>query len=418
MSIETKVKNISYQLYSSVENPYPAYEPEYQRGYSVFLIDPQSLRKKGNHKADPLIVCIKQLVDPDLKQPLDPQTYDRQLQAAKIVRPIVAKNLQDLGSWLSDAGRGTNPPQIEIDKLVKLPKSLVGVGEEARARFHARVGLSEDRQHTVFYFGSEYLRDRFVSNMGNAPLPVDRPSQKSRQGIIYAAVVPTADIDSYLKEHHRSHSYNCDERGQILNPILSTYNVNKLDALPTRAATDISMGFAANKYIGKSLLNSPSRTDVYQTAYGENANSDRYQSGDVVMVTGNRFDGKSVIRSTLEPFFEQNYLPLLTAARQAKATIVCGNGNSIDALTKQYLAQSGYTILAHPHGYNEAVPQERAIDRQQALVRVASALPNRLIDRSSPQVESTPTVEPQELRIPVNIKPEQKSKSKSNALSI
>jgi hypothetical protein len=413
-----KGKNISYQLYSSIENPYPAYEPEYQRGYSVFLVDPQSVRKKGNHKADPLIVRIKQLVDPDLKQPLDPQTYDRQLQAAKIVRPIVAKNLQDLGSWLCDAGTVATAPQIDIDKLAKLPKSLVGVGAEARVRFHARAGLSEDRQHTVFYFGSEYLRDRFVTNMGNAPLPLDCPSQKTRQGTIYAAVVPTADIDSYLKEHHRSHSYNCDERGQTLNPILSTYNVNKLDTLPTRAATDISMGFAANKYIGKSLLNSPSRTDVYQDAYRENANSNRYQAGDVVMVTGNRFDGKSVIRSTLEPFFERNYLPLLKAARQAKATIVFGNGNSVDALTKQYLEQSGYTILEHPHGYNEAVPTERAIDRQQTLVRVASALPNQLIDRSPLPTETPPVAEPQELRIPVNIKQEQKSKSKSNALSI
>jgi hypothetical protein len=309
-------------------------------------------------------------------------------------------------------------PQIDIDKLAKLPKSLAGVGAEARVRFHARAGLSEDKQHTVFYFGSEYLRDRFVTNMGNAPLSIDCPSQRVRQGTIYVAVISTEDIDSYLKEHHRSHSYNCDERGQTLNPILSTYNVNKLDTLPTRAATDISMGFAANKYIGKSLLNSPSRTDVYQDAYRENANTDRYQAGDVVMVTGNRFDGNSVIRSTLEPFFEQNYLPLLKAARQAKATIVFGNGNSVDALTKQYLTQSGYTILEHPHGYNEAVPAERAIDRQQTLVRVASALPNRLIDRSPLPTETPPVAEPQELRIPVNIKQEQKPKSKSNALSI
>jgi hypothetical protein len=130
-----------------------------------------------------------------------------------------------------------------------------------------------------------------------------------------------------LKEDRNQYSYNCDADGQKINPILSTYNVNKLDALPARAATDISMGFAANKYIGKSLLTSPSRTDLYQDGYAENANTDRYQAGDVVMVSGNRFDGKSVIRSTLEPFFDQNYLPLLKAARQAKATIVFGDGN-------------------------------------------------------------------------------------------
>ncbi len=173
------------------------------------------------------------------------------------------------------------------------------------------------------------------------------------------------------------------------------YNVNKLDALPARAATDISMGFAANKYIGKSLLNSPSRTDLYQDGYAENANTDRYQTSDVVMVSGNRFDGKSVIRSTLEPFFDQNYLPLLKAARQAKATIVFGDGNSVDALAKNYLEQSGYTVLEHPHGYNEAVPQERANERQQELAGVIARSPFQ------PDIPTSESIEPPELEIPV-----------------
>ena len=392
-------KNIPYRFHASGENPHPAYEPEYQRGYSVFLVEPEAVRKKGNNKADPLIVRIKQLVDADTKQPLDPQAYSLQLQAAKVVRPIVAKNLQDLGGWLQDTGGfTTGATQIDIDNLSRLPYTLAGIGEEARARFHARTGLTEDKQHTVFYFGSEYLRDRFVSNMGNAPLPLDCPSQKSRLALIYAAVVPTTDLNSYLKEDRNQYSYNCDADGQKINPILSTYNVNKLATLPARAATDISMGFAANKYIGKSLLNSPSRTDIYQDSYAENANTDRYQAGDVVMVSGNRFDGKSVIRSTLEPFFDQNYLPLLKAARQAKATIVFGDGNSVDALAQNYLEQSGYTVLEHPHGYNEAVPQERANERKQELAGIIAQSP---FQPDVPTPEPVESIEPPELEIPV-----------------
>ncbi|WP_373543979.1 hypothetical protein [Chamaesiphon sp.] len=392
-------KNIPYRFHASGENPHPAYEPEYQRGYSVFLVEPEAVRKKGNNKADPLIARIKQLVDADTKQPLDPQAYHQQLQAAKVVRPIVAKNLQDLGGWLEDAGGfTTGATQIDIDNLTRLPYTLAGIGEEARARFHARTGLTEDKQHTVFYFGSEYLRDRFVSSMGNAPLPLDCPSQKSRLALIYAAVVPTTDLNSYLKEDRNQYSYNCDADGQKINPILSTYNVNKLGSLPARAATDISMGFAANKYIGKSLLNSPSRTDLYQDSYAENANTDRYQAGDVVMVSGNRFDGKSVIRSTIEPFFEQNYLPLLKAACQAKATIVFGDGNSVDALAKKYLSEAGYTVLEHPHGYNEAIPQEWADRRKQELAGVIAQSP---FQPDIPTPESIEPIEPPELEIPV-----------------
>ena len=408
-------KNIPYRFHASGENPHPAYEPEYQRGYSVFLVEPEAVRKKGNNKADPLIVRIKQLVDADLKQPLDPQAYQQQLQAAKVVRPIVAKNLQDLGGWLQDTGGSiTETPEINIDKLSRLPYALAGIGEEARARFHARAGLTEDKQHTVFYFGSEYLRDRFVSNMGNAPLPLDCPSKKSRQALIYAAVVPTTDLASYLKEDRNQYSYNCDADGQKINPILSTYNVNKLATLPARAATDISMGFAANKYIGKSLLNSPSRTDLYQDGYAENANTDRYQAGDVVMVSGNRFDGKSVIRSTLKPFFDQNYLPLLKAARQAKATIVFGDGNSVDALAKKYLSEAGYTVLEHPHGYNEAVPQERANQRQQELAGVIAQSPFQP-DLPAP-IETAEPVEPPELEIPVYTRKKKAAATPSLAL--
>jgi hypothetical protein len=412
---QEKSKNIPYQLYSPADNQCPAYEPEYQRGYSVFIIDPQVVRKKCNNKADPLMVRIKELVEPGAKQPLTAETYGQQLQMTKIVRPIVAQNLQKLGKWLHDTGGLMHElPALDIDNLTRLPRSLAGVGEEARARFHARVGLTEDQQHTVFYFGSEYLRDRFISNLNNAPAAINGLSTKSRQSLIYAAVVPTADLNSYLKEHNSHYSYNCNGDGQTINPILNTYNINTLSSLPARAATDISMGFAANKYIGKSALSSRSRTDDYQDAYAEKANTSNYQAQDVVMVTGNRFDGKSLIRPTLTAFFNEAYLPLLQSASKAQATILFGNGNSIDALTKDYLRAAGYVALEHPHGYNEAVPTGRAENRRKVLAQI---LTSSIQDELFPTPGTMTVAHPQEMRIPVNLsQPEKKSQSKSLAL--
>jgi hypothetical protein len=69
--------------------------------------------------------------------------------------------------------------------------------------------------------------------------------------------------------------------------------------------------------------------------------------------------------------------------------------NSVDALVKNYLEQSGYTVLEHPHGYNEAVPQERANERKQELAGVIARSPFQ------PDIPTPAPVEIPELEIPV-----------------
>ena len=73
--------------------------------------------------------------------------------------------------------------------------------------------------------------------------------------------------------------------------------------------------------------------------------------------------------------FQAEYLPLLKSARKAGATIVVGNGNSVDALVKTYLSDSGYAILEHPSGYAEAVPPDRALERQAVLQQMVARTP-------------------------------------------
>jgi hypothetical protein len=135
------------------------------------------------------------------------------------------------------------------------------------------------------------------------------------------------------------------------------------------------MGFSANKFIGKSLAEGTTRTDLYVEAYGQNANVQSYTADDIVMVTGNRFANKQIGREVMGKFFQAEYLPLLKSARKAGATIVVGNGNSVDALVKTYLSDSGYAILEHPSGYVEAVPQDRALERQAVLKQMVERTP-------------------------------------------
>jgi hypothetical protein len=251
---DAKNATIPYQLYNADTQPHPRYQAEYQRGYSVFLVDPTALKQSSRSKTDPLIQRIKKLLAPGTKDPLDTEAYRRELQAASIVRPVVGKSLQNLGSWLRETDGMDAPASIDIDNLQPLPYEIAPIGAEAKARFHARVGVTADKAHTVFYFGAEYLRERFITNLGDAPVAVDTSSSKTRTGKIYAAIVPTEDLNSYMREHYRYYSYNYDEEGQAINKVLSTYGATNLEKLPARATIDVAMGFAANKYIGKSLL--------------------------------------------------------------------------------------------------------------------------------------------------------------------
>jgi hypothetical protein len=162
---------------------------------------------------------------------------------------------------------------------------------------------------------------------------------------------------------------------------------------------DVAMGFAANKYIGKSLLNTRSRVELYLDAYGENGNARTYTERDVVMVTGNRFNGKTMTRALLDGFFEREYEPLLERAKEAGATVVFGDNNAVDGKTRQYLTANGYAVLAHPHGYNEGVPKGLANARQRELDALIKGeiLPRE--EFSIPVTRSTTTTKSEELAL-------------------
>ena len=243
----------------------------------------------------------------------------------------------------------------------------------AKSRFGARTGVTEDGKYTVFSFGVDYLRQQFSHGLNDMPVNVDVRSQQCQRPV-YTAVIPTSELESYVREQYHRCSYNFDPNsGNTINPVLKTFNIDRLDKLPARASIDIAMGFSANKFIGKSIAEETTRVDLYADAFGQKANCSSYTADDVVMVTGNRFANKQIGREIMGKFFQSEYLPLLKSARKAGATILLGNGNSIDALAKKYLTDSGYTILDRPEGYCEAVPANRAAERQQQIKKIGQS---------------------------------------------
>jgi hypothetical protein len=365
--------------YKSSLDTDPKYLEEYQRGYEVLLIDALDLERKKGSKVNKL-----ERLTSEFGEPLDRQAYDREIAVARVVRPAIGTDLRKLGDWLAHSDFAQiELPQIDIDRLGKVPRFLKGIQAEAKSRFGARMGTSEDGKHAVFSFGVDYLRQQFDRGLSDTPINIEYLSAE-RQRPVYAAVVPIVELESFMREHYHQCSYNFDPASSsTINPVLKTFNVKQLSKLPARATIDIAMGFNANKFIGKSLAEATTRTDLYVEAFGESANTKTYTADDIVMLTGNRFVNKQIGREVMGKFFQSEYLPLLKSARKAGATILIGNGNSIDALAKQYLTDSGYAILEHPSGYSEAVPANRSIERQRQL--------NELVNSKLTTVLAEPT---------------------------
>ena len=113
------------------------------------------------------------------------------------------------------------------------------------------------------------------------------------------------------------------------------------------AAKDIKMADEATQFIGfKSGDAAVSSTDRYRVAWGGRANTGRYTSEDLVMVSASgAFRG--VTREQIFDTFEQKYQSLLNNAIEANANFVVGNrydkGNVGDFLVAEYLKNKGYT---------------------------------------------------------------------------
>jgi len=112
------------------------------------------------------------------------------------------------------------------------------------------------------------------------------------------------------------------------------------------AAKDIKMADEATQFIGfKSGDAAVSSTDRYRVAWGGRANTGRYTSEDLVMVSASgAFRG--VTREQIFDTFEQKYQSLLNNAIEVNANFVVGNrydkGNVGDFLVAEYLKKKGY----------------------------------------------------------------------------
>lgn len=113
------------------------------------------------------------------------------------------------------------------------------------------------------------------------------------------------------------------------------------------AAKDIKMADEATQFIGfKAGDAAVSSTDRYRIAWGGRANTGRYTSEDLVMVSASgAFRG--VTREQIIDTFEQKYQSLLNNAIEANVNFVVGNrydkGNIGDFLVAEYLKKKGYT---------------------------------------------------------------------------
>ena len=121
------------------------------------------------------------------------------------------------------------------------------------------------------------------------------------------------------------------------------------------AGKDIQMASESTQFIGYKSGNATiSSTDKYRNAWGNKANTGRYTSNDVVMVSGSGLF-RGVTDAQIRQTFSEKYLPLLDAAISAGASFRVGNqyakGNLSDRLIADYLQSNGY-VEERLNGYS------------------------------------------------------------------
>jgi hypothetical protein len=131
---------------------------------------------------------------------------------------------------------------------------------------------------------------------------------------------------------------------------------------------DKAMAEIATQFIGKAATPETvySSTRLYEQAWGELANTGKYKSDDVIMVSGSgpwRREGddrsKSQIEQDLHQVFASHYQPLLDKAIAAGSQILVGNAKGTDQLVVSYLQEKGYALNWQPQGYYQgSTPQQ------------------------------------------------------------
>ncbi|MGG6262776.1 A1S_2505 family phage non-structural protein [Leptolyngbya sp. AN03gr2] len=139
----------------------------------------------------------------------------------------------------------------------------------------------------------------------------------------------------------------------------------KLKPLNAQAARhmkkDIEMGELATQFIGYAASSKASSTENYRQAWAEIglANTGKYTSADIVMVSGN--GPWRAAEAEIQKTFEQKYKPLLAQAIAAKASFVVGDAAGTDRLVQHYLQSQGCQISANPKGFMQAKSPNRDV---------------------------------------------------------
>ncbi|MFN5967257.1 MAG: hypothetical protein ACK46E_19440, partial [Pseudanabaena sp.] len=138
------------------------------------------------------------------------------------------------------------------------------------------------------------------------------------------------------------------------------------------------MAEIATQFIGKAATPETvySSTRLYEQAWEELANTGKYQTEDVIMVSGSgpwRREGdertKTQIEQDLHQVFTSHYQPLLDQAIAAGSQILVGNAKGTDQLVVAYMQEKGYTLNWQPQGYYQAanLQQEKSTQQEQPV---------------------------------------------------
>ncbi|MGG6270526.1 A1S_2505 family phage non-structural protein [Leptolyngbya sp. AN03gr2] len=152
-------------------------------------------------------------------------------------------------------------------------------------------------------------------------------------------------------------SYRDSEPLTRSNPLADLPALNPATA--RHMQKDVAMAEIATQFIGTSAapVHTPSSTRNYEMAWGDRANTGRYDAADIVMVSGSG-PWRSVSQTSIQQVFQTHYQPLLDQAIAAQAQFVVGNAAGTDQLVQQYLRSHGYRLewnsIAASSGYLKA----------------------------------------------------------------
>jgi len=127
------------------------------------------------------------------------------------------------------------------------------------------------------------------------------------------------------------------------------------------AAKDVVMASESTQFIGfKSGSAAISSTDKYRLAWGDKANTGKYTSSDVVMVSASGVF-RGVTREEVIKTFESKYVPILNKAMEVGVSFRVGNqydkGNLGDFLVADHLRKNGY-VEQKFEGYSRWFPKK------------------------------------------------------------